>query len=90
MNRSKEKRGANKYMKYTAIGSEMLAACIFGVLVGQWLDEKIAIGFPLFTIGLILLGLLGAFIHLLRQLEADRKADESENQWNHDNKVFPK
>lgn len=70
------KKGSNKYIKYSSIGVEMIGSVILGGFLGNWLDKKIEIGFPLFTITLILLGLGATFTHLIMQLNADNKKEE--------------
>jgi F0F1-type ATP synthase assembly protein I len=70
------KKGSNKYIKYSSIGMEMIGSVILGGFGGNWLDKKLALGFPLFTITLILLGLAATFTHLIMQLNADRKEEE--------------
>lgn len=72
------KKGSNKYIKYSSIGMEMIGSVLLGGIGGNWLDTKLAWGFPLFTIVLILLGLGATFTHLIMQLNADRKAEEEE------------
>lgn len=72
------KKGSNKYIKYSSIGMEMIGAVLLGGFGGNWLDKKMELGFPLFTISLVLIGLGAAFTHLIMQLNADRKADEEE------------
>jgi len=70
------KKGSNKYIKYSSIGMEMIGAVLLGGFGGNWLDKKLELGFPLFTISLILIGLGAAFTHLILQLNADRKEED--------------
>ncbi len=70
------KEGSNKYIKYSSIGMEMLGSVLLGGFGGNWLDKKMELGFPFFTITLILLGLAATFTHLIMQLNADRKAED--------------
>lgn len=70
------KKGSNKYIKYSSIGMEMIGAVLLGGFGGNWLDKKLDLGFPLFTILLILIGLGAAFTHLILQLNADRKEED--------------
>ncbi len=70
------KEGSNKYIKYSSIGAEMIGSVILGGFGGNWLDKKLELSFPFFTITLILLGLGATFTHLIHQLNADRKEEE--------------
>ena len=72
------KKGANKYIKYSSIGMEMIGSVVLGGFGGNWLDKKMELGFPVFTISLILIGLGATFTHLIMQLNADRKVEEEE------------
>jgi F0F1-type ATP synthase assembly protein I len=72
------KKGSNKYIKYSSIGVEMIGSVLLGGFGGNWLDKRTELGFPLFTIALILLGLGATFTHLIMQLNADRKEEEEE------------
>lgn len=67
----------NKYLKYGGIGAEMIGSVILGSFAGNWLDKKMELDFPVFTIVLIFLGLTATFYHLIRQLNADQKEDEN-------------
>ncbi|WP_375561112.1 AtpZ/AtpI family protein [Bernardetia sp. OM2101] len=69
-------KGSNKYIKYSSIGMEMIGAVLLGGFGGNWLDKKMELGFPLFTISLVLIGLGAAFTHLILQLNADRKEED--------------
>lgn len=75
-------KGSNKYIKYSSIGAEMIGSVLLGGYGGNWLDKKMDLGFPLFTILLILLGLAATFTHLIMQLNADRKEEEENNSKN--------
>lgn len=72
------KKGSNNYIKYSSIGMEMIGSVLLGGFGGNWLDKKFELGFPLFTIVLILLGLGATFTHLIMQLNADRKKEDEE------------
>ncbi len=72
------KKGSNKYIKYSSIGAEMIGSVLLGGFGGNWLDKKIELGVPIFTILFILLGLTLTFVHLIMQLNTDRKSEEEE------------
>jgi putative Ca2+/H+ antiporter (TMEM165/GDT1 family) len=40
----------NKYMRYMGAGMQMLVTITSGVFLGRWLDEKLAMKTPWFTI----------------------------------------
>lgn len=41
----------NKYMRYMGAGTQMLVTIAGGVFLGRWLDEKMMMKTPWFTIG---------------------------------------
>ena len=56
------------YARISAAGLAFFAAIIIGALVGQWLDVQTGAN-GIFTILLLMLGLLGAVMNLLRTLK---------------------
>jgi F0F1-type ATP synthase assembly protein I len=61
----------NPYLKYTALGSEMIGAVVLGAWAGHSLDTYLEFKFPIFTILLIFAGLTSFFIRLIRALKQD-------------------
>ena len=56
------------YSRISGAGLAFFAAIIIGALVGQWLDAETGAN-GIFTILLLMLGLLGAVLNLLRTLK---------------------
>jgi len=57
-----------KYAKFSAIVVEMIVVIIVFVYGGIWLDKKILFDFPVFTVVLSLLGVVGAIFILIKQI----------------------
>ena len=62
---------AKNYGKYGVLGIQMVAFLAVGVLGGRWLDSKVVLKFPVFTLLGVLFGLVGALWFLFK--EATRK-----------------
>jgi F0F1-type ATP synthase assembly protein I len=61
-----------------SMGFELFGIVLVGVIVGGWLDEKYGWN-RMGTLGLILLGFVGWFTHLIVALRALEKDEESGN-----------
>jgi F0F1-type ATP synthase assembly protein I len=48
---------------------ELLGACLAGVLVGRWLDERMGLERPAWAVFLTVLFLIAALVSLYRQLK---------------------
>lgn len=59
------------YLRYSGLGVQMIASVLFGTWLGQWIDERVAWEFPVFTIILALAFLSGSFYILIRDLNRD-------------------
>ena len=68
-NESEEKKSFQSWMKYSAIGSEMVAAVFIGAFGGRWIDNWMGNETPFATVGLLLLGLGAAFYLVYKQLK---------------------
>ena len=64
-----EKKAFQSWMKYSAIGSEMVAAVFIGAFGGMKIDEWMGNTTPFATVGLLLLGLAAAFYLVFKQLK---------------------
>lgn len=58
---------AKSYGKYGALGIQMVAFLAVGVLAGRWMDSKVVLKFPLFTLLGVLFGLVGALWFLFKE-----------------------
>ncbi|MCB0794623.1 MAG: AtpZ/AtpI family protein [Flavobacteriales bacterium] len=57
----------NTYLRFSALGFQMIGMVLAGVLGGNWLDGRITLGFPLFTLVGSLLGITGAMVFLFKE-----------------------
>lgn len=63
----------NKYLVFAGIGFELIALIILSVVVGEALEEKLPTK-GLWVAGLILLALVGWFIHIVYLLKSTEKS----------------
>lgn len=63
----KKKQPLNSYVKYTAIGFQMIAIIVVGTGIGMWLDNKYETETPWYTLGLALLSVFAALYTTLRE-----------------------
>lgn len=56
------------YLKYTGLAFQMAAVIAISIFAGQWLDERVSVEVPIFTIGLTLLLFGGYMYKLVREL----------------------
>ncbi|HQP04608.1 MAG TPA: AtpZ/AtpI family protein [Bacteroidales bacterium] len=57
-----------KYARFSAIVVEMIAIIFGCVYLGVWLDDKLNIKFPVFTVVLSLFGVFAAIFLLIKQI----------------------
>ena len=60
-------RPAKSYARYGALGIQMVAFLAVGVVGGRWLDGKVPMKFPLFTLLGVLFGVVGALWFLFKE-----------------------
>jgi F0F1-type ATP synthase assembly protein I len=58
---------ANAALKWSGLAFQMMAMIGLGVWGGMWLDKKLALTFPAFTLGLSLLGVVGSLVMVFRE-----------------------
>jgi ATP synthase protein I len=58
---------ANTVAKWSGLAFQMMAMIGLGVWGGMWLDKKLELAFPAFTLGLSLLGVVGSLVMVIRQ-----------------------
>lgn len=58
----------NSAAKWSGLAFQMLAAIGLGVWGGMWLDKKLGLTFPAFTLSLSLLGVVGSLVMVFRQV----------------------
>lgn len=67
-NLNESKQSYNKYIKYSNIGLQMLIIIAAGAFGGQWLDKRLGLETPIFTIILSLLGVVVAIVLVVRSI----------------------
>ena len=53
---------------YGAVGFQLAATVVGGLMAGAWIDKKVGLHLPWFTIGGIVIGSIGGFYNLIRIL----------------------
>jgi len=70
MNQNKEKKPKKKFddfIRYSSLAFEMIAIMGLGVLLGTKIDQWLSLSFPAFTLGLMILSVVGAIYHAIRK-----------------------
>lgn len=70
-----EKTGAAKAAQYSSLALMLPASTFVGYLVGHWLDGKF--GTTWLTVLFLILGSVGGFVQLIRQILRDSSDDSS-------------
>lgn len=60
-------KGTSDYLRYTGLGLAMMGIILGFCILGWWLDKQLAWRFPIFTLVLSLLGIVGAMMHLFKE-----------------------
>lgn len=63
----KQKRRFDDFIKYSNLAFEMIAIMAVGVFAGYKLDQWLKMDFPAFTLGLMILSVIGAIYHVIRK-----------------------
>lgn len=63
----KQKRKFDDFIKYSNLAFEMIAIMAAGVFAGIKLDQWLKMDFPAFTLGLMILSVIGAIYHVIRK-----------------------
>lgn len=58
---------AKSYARFGALGVQMVAFLAIGTLAGRWIDGKVALKVPVFTLLGVLFGLIGAMWFLFKE-----------------------
>ncbi len=67
--RQRRKPSLKDWARYSGLAFELLGACLAGVLVGRWLDERMGLERPVWAVFLTVLFLIAALVSLYRQLK---------------------
>lgn len=57
------------YVKYSGMAFQMIGMIVICTFGGLWLDKKIAINLPIFTLLGILIGIAASLYHVLKKLK---------------------
>ncbi|HLN74256.1 MAG: AtpZ/AtpI family protein [Methylococcaceae bacterium] len=63
----KPKKKFDDFIKYSNLAFEMVAIMAAGVFAGIKLDQWLKMDFPAFTLGLMILSVIGAIYHVMRK-----------------------
>ena len=63
----KARRRYQDYLRFSALGLQMMGIILAGLLGGWWLDRQLGWKFPAATLGLSLLGIVGAMVFLFKE-----------------------
>lgn len=77
---SKPKQAFNAFIRYSAIGTEMLGAILLCAWLGSWIDEKTHTSQPYWTLAFMLFGVFASMVLLIKNL---KKLERKNNQPNH-------
>jgi len=64
----KQPKPLNKYLKYTGLAFQFLAAILLGFWVGNWLDAYNQTEKPWFTMGLMIFFLVATLVKVIRDI----------------------
>ncbi len=69
MNNQKQKKSLNKYVRFTGIAFQLGATIYLAAYIGKWLDNKFLMEKKIFTLVLILIGLIASIWNIVKQLD---------------------
>ena len=62
----KPKEKFDNFIRYSGLAFEMVAIMVVGVLAGYEIDEWLDLSFPAFTLGLMILSVIAAIYHAIK------------------------
>ena len=63
----KPKKKVDDFIRYSSLAFEMIAIMGIGVFAGWKIDHWLVLSFPAFTLGLMILAVIGAIYHAIRK-----------------------
>lgn len=63
----KPKKKGDDFIRYSSLGFEMIAIMGIGTFAGIKIDQWLDLQFPAFTLGLMILSVIGAIYHAIRK-----------------------
>ncbi|MCS6833733.1 MAG: AtpZ/AtpI family protein [Flammeovirgaceae bacterium] len=74
---TKSKQAFDAFIRYSALGTEMVSAILLCAWLGSWLDEKTQTTQPYWTLALMLFGVFSSIVLLIKNLKrAERKNNQ--------------
>ena len=70
MNQSKyqkPRKQVDDFIRYSSLAFEMIAIMGIGVFTGVKIDQWLSLAFPVFTLGLMILSVIGAIYYAIRK-----------------------
>ena len=65
-NLKKPKKKLDHFIRYSSLAFEMIAIMAFGVFAGYKIDEWLQLSFPAFTLALMILSVIAAIYHAIK------------------------
>ena len=69
---SNQTKNTNKYLKYSGMAFQLLVLMLTAAYLGKWIDQKLNLENPWFTLGLILLFFFSWFYRLYKDVTSDQ------------------
>ncbi|WP_372774696.1 AtpZ/AtpI family protein [Mangrovibacterium sp.] len=66
MKKLKPSKNNKQFIQYSSLAIEMIAIMGFGVFAGIKIDEWLTMSFPVFTLILMILSVIGAIYHAIK------------------------
>ncbi|WP_163716074.1 AtpZ/AtpI family protein [Mangrovibacterium lignilyticum] len=66
MKKLKPSKNNNQFIRYSSLAFEMIAIMGLGVFAGIKLDEWLKMSFPVFTLVLMILSVIGAILYAIK------------------------
>ena len=63
----KPKKKLDDFIRYSSLAFEMIVIMGIGVFAGVKIDSWLGLSFPVFTLGLMILSVIGAIYHAIRK-----------------------
>jgi len=63
----KPKKKVDDFMQYSSLAFEMIVIMGIGVFAGIKIDQWLDLSFPAFTLGMMILSVIGAIYHAIRK-----------------------
>jgi F0F1-type ATP synthase assembly protein I len=65
-NSKRPKKSFDDFIRYSSLAFEMIAIMGIGVFIGYLIDDWLKLSFPAFTLGLMILSVVAAIYHAIK------------------------